>query len=321
MNFLAAVTIVIAWCSFLYNTPQTPPVSEKQSASEFEKRAVAGIQRILASEIDAALPRLPFANWFRQVVGSEAGVVWQLSECAENASAPPNSTADIPACVEVNSILPDERRVIVLIIVGTFKRGMIGAPAFQLGVVEHNDELYTINQLRDLPKLLSAPERLAYRPAPRLPTVEIPKVKLGVNFNLAAVSAALGNGEINQSTTIEDPPPPPAPKSGPKSAPATSTAENQSLSGGVLRGAAVIKVQPIYPRNARRFNASGPVEVQITISTTGSVTNAKAISGHPLLRTAAVEAARQWVFKPSTINGAPVETQFVLTFEFTVPQN
>jgi hypothetical protein len=49
------------------------------------------------------------------------------------------------------------------------------------------------------------------------------------------------------------------------------------------------------------------------------VTEAKAISGHPLLRDAAVEAALKWVFKPTTVNGVPVKTSMVLHFIFSVP--
>jgi outer membrane biosynthesis protein TonB len=49
------------------------------------------------------------------------------------------------------------------------------------------------------------------------------------------------------------------------------------------------------------------------------VTEAGAIGGHPLLRGAAEEAARQWVFKPTMLKGVPVETQVVLTFVFKVP--
>jgi protein TonB len=90
--------------------------------------------------------------------------------------------------------------------------------------------------------------------------------------------------------------------------------------GLVSWGDAIKKAQPQYPAKAKRVNASGPVDVQITISAGGLVTVAKAISGHPLLREAAEEAARQWVFKPATLNGVPVETQIVLTFVFKVPQ-
>jgi len=317
MKLIAAVTIVIAWFSFLNNKPQTPPVAEKQSSSELEKRAVADVQRILASEIDAELPRIPFANWFRQLVGPGAGVVWQLSECIESASAPPNSTADMRACVEVNTVLPDESRVIVMITVGTFKRGMIGAPAFQLGVIERREELYTIKRLRDLPKLLLAPGSLANVPEVKLPEVIMPKVRLTTNYALADLPWPRNDIAIEA-------PPPPAPPPRQKAAPSRESqkapSEGLKILGAVSWGGVISKAQPRYPPRAKRYNASGPVDVQVTISEAGRVTEAKATSGHPLLRGAAEEAARQWVFKPATLKGVPVETQIVLTFVFKVPQ-
>jgi TonB family protein len=88
----------------------------------------------------------------------------------------------------------------------------------------------------------------------------------------------------------------------------------------VLQGTPIFKAQAIYPQNAKRFNASGSVEVRVTISTMGRVTGATAISGHPLLRPAAAEAALKWIFKPTTVNGVPVETQLVLTFDFPAPR-
>jgi protein TonB len=65
------------------------------------------------------------------------------------------------------------------------------------------------------------------------------------------------------------------------------------------------------------MNAAGPVEVQVTISEEGRVIEAKAISGHLALRNAAVDAARKWVFTPTTLNGVPVRVQSLLTFVFT----
>jgi protein TonB len=328
MKLIAAVTIMIAWYSFLNNEPQTPPVAEKQSLAELEKRAVADVQRIPASEIDAELPRLPFANWFRQVVGPRAGVVWQLSECIKSESAPPNSTSDMSACVEVNTILPDERKVIVMITVGTFNRGMIGAPAFQLGVIERSDELYTITRLRDLPKLLSEPEILANVASVKLPEVNLPKVKLTTNYAPADLSRPRNDRELGQPIAIEAPPPPqqptPEPPTQQKEAPSKESpeppGEGLKILGSVTWGGVISKAQPRYPPSARRFNASGPVDVLVTISEAGRVTAAKATSGHPLLRAAAEEAARQWVFKPATLKGVPVESQIVLTFVFQVPR-
>ncbi|MGH9766030.1 MAG: energy transducer TonB [Blastocatellia bacterium] len=313
--------------------PQTPSVLEKQLL--LEKRAVADTQRILVSELDAELPRLPFADWFRKVVGAGSGVVWQLSECGEQSDAPPALAGDMRACIAVNSILPDDRKVIVMITVGTFKKGMIGAPAFNFGVIEQRGELYTVQRLRDLPKLLWEPGSLVNRPPVRLPAVDIPKVRLVVNGADVAKLPVWSGGELGQSMTIEAPPAPPSPPVEPQPSTATSRAENQEasdepgltasseaskLSGAVSWGDATTKVQPRYPANAKRVNASGPVDVQITISEAGRVIEAKAISGHSLLRDAAVEAARQWVFKPAILNGVPVETQIVLTFVFRAPR-
>jgi len=77
-------------------------------------------------------------------------------------------------------------------------------------------------------------------------------------------------------------------------------------------------VSPPYPPIARAARAAGKVEVQVTISEQGEVIEAIAISGHPLLRDASVEAAKQWVFKPTELSGAPVKVQGILTFNFTL---
>ena len=64
------------------------------------------------------------------------------------------------------------------------------------------------------------------------------------------------------------------------------------------------------------MHAYGKVEVRMVISETGQVIEATAISGHPALRSAAVEAAREWVYKPTTLNGVPIKVETVLTFTF-----
>ncbi|MGH9840479.1 MAG: energy transducer TonB [Blastocatellia bacterium] len=325
MNLFVTMAIVIARCVFLNSPPQTPSILERQSL--LEKRAVVDTQRILTSELDDELPGLPFADWFRQVVGPGAGVIWQLSECGEQADAAPDLAGGMRACAEFNAILPDNRKVVVMIAVGTFKKGTTGAPVFCYGVIEQQGELYPVRRLRDLPKLLRAPGSLVNRPGAGLPAVDIPKVGLVVNDVYGGKLPGWSGGEPGQPVTIEAVeavPPPPQVK------PQPSPAENQKvseesgmtpkLSEAVLWGDAITKVQPRYPANAKRVNASGPVDVKITISEAGRVIEARAINGHPLLRDAAVEASRQWVFKPAILNGVPVETQIVLTFVFRVSQ-
>lgn len=90
----------------------------------------------------------------------------------------------------------------------------------------------------------------------------------------------------------------------------------QRVSGGVLAGKAIRKVQPSYPEAAKQADAQGAVVVEVTISTEGVVESARAVSGLPELRDAAVEAARQWTFKPTVLNGEPVRVIGTITFNF-----
>lgn len=91
-----------------------------------------------------------------------------------------------------------------------------------------------------------------------------------------------------------------------------------NVAGGALQGAAIKRVQPSYPVVAKAAQVDGPVQVQINVSEGGQVIEATAVSGHPLLRDAAVEAARQWEFKPTELSGKAVKVQGILTFNFTL---
>lgn len=88
------------------------------------------------------------------------------------------------------------------------------------------------------------------------------------------------------------------------------------FSNGVLSDQATKKAIPQYPVEAKRARAQGIVQVEITVSESGKVIEAKAISGHELLRHAAVEAAKQWKFKPNEVSGKPIKTQGILAFNF-----
>jgi TonB family protein len=115
------------------------------------------------------------------------------------------------------------------------------------------------------------------------------------------------------------PPPPPPPIQASPSAPASVELPKRiTVSGGVLQGSAIKRVQPPYPPLAKAAKASGAVQVQILVSETGEVMEANVISGHPLLRDAAVQAASQWQFKPTELSGRAVKVQGILTFNFTL---
>jgi len=93
----------------------------------------------------------------------------------------------------------------------------------------------------------------------------------------------------------------------------------KQISGGVLNGKAISLPKPAFPPAARAVGASGAVSVQVLIDEEGSVVSANAVSGHPLLRAAAVQAAQGAKFAPTTLQGHPVKVAGVITYNFVGP--
>jgi TonB family protein len=92
--------------------------------------------------------------------------------------------------------------------------------------------------------------------------------------------------------------------------------QKRPINGGVLNGKALYLPKPDYPPEAQSAKASGSVVVQITIDEVGAVIAAKAISGHPTLHQACINAALQARFSPTTLAGEPVKVSGVITYNF-----
>lgn len=78
------------------------------------------------------------------------------------------------------------------------------------------------------------------------------------------------------------------------------------------------RVPPAYPPLAQQARVQGPVVLDVVIGTDGSVTEVRVISGHPMLVQSAVDAVKQWKYKPYMLNGAPVEVRTRVTIQFSV---
>ena len=89
----------------------------------------------------------------------------------------------------------------------------------------------------------------------------------------------------------------------------------------ILEGSLVRRVQPIYPSLARVARIQGPVVVAATISKEGTMVHVQAISGHPMLVPAAVDAVRQWRYRPYILNGEAIEVETQITVNFVLGQN
>jgi periplasmic protein TonB len=130
------------------------------------------------------------------------------------------------------------------------------------------------------------------------------------------VPGSTPGGSPGPVTGEEVPPPPPPPSVTPTPAPTPRPVHK--VSGGVTQGLALRRVTPTYPAIARTARVTGTVTIQVLISEEGKVLLAEVISGHPLLQDAALQAAKQWVFKPTELSKVPVKVQGVLTFNFVL---
>jgi TonB family protein len=74
---------------------------------------------------------------------------------------------------------------------------------------------------------------------------------------------------------------------------------------------AKIKVQPIYPELASKMRISGTVKIEVTVAPNGTVKEAHVVGGHPVLASAALDAAKKWRFEP-----APGDSTGVIDFKF-----
>jgi protein TonB len=86
----------------------------------------------------------------------------------------------------------------------------------------------------------------------------------------------------------------------------------------VSQGLLVKKVNPEYPSLARQARIQGTVLLQAEIGKDGTVETLRLISGHPVLAPAAIEAVKQWVYRPYILNNAPVAVETQIQVNFTL---
>jgi len=98
--------------------------------------------------------------------------------------------------------------------------------------------------------------------------------------------------------------------------PKVAAPQKLRVSSGVADGLKVHDVQPQYPQMARIAHIQGDVLLQATISKNGVIENLRAVQGHPILIQAAMEAVKQWKYKPYILNGEPVEVETTIKVQF-----
>jgi len=91
-----------------------------------------------------------------------------------------------------------------------------------------------------------------------------------------------------------------------------------TVGGAVQQAMLVRRVDPVYPPLAKQIGKSGVVHLHALISTDGSIESLRVIDGDPFLVKSALDAVAQWRYKPTMLNGQPVEVETVITVVYTL---
>ncbi len=158
---------------------------------------------------------------------------------------------------------------------------------------------------------VAIPDRVAIIQDEAPPAASIAGVIGGVSGG--AIGGGLGGviGGIISSTPIVAPPPPvkKAPPPPPK---------RIRVGGAVQKANLIRQVRPVYPPLARQARIQGTVKLTAIIAKNGSIEKLEVLSGHPLLIPSALQAVKQWRYKPTLLNGQPVEVVTQVDVNFTL---
>jgi protein TonB len=174
-------------------------------------------------------------------------------------------------------------------------------------------------QLKLRPRVFGSSERWLFAPHvipkqinPAQDLAAAPDISVA-NGVPGATGAGGGTGSFSEAAPVAPPPPPPPVIKKIPPAPV-------HVSSGIIESNLIHRVQPAYPALARSARVQGVVEFTAVISKQGAIENLQLVRGHPLLINAAREAILQWRYRPTMLNGEPVEVITNILVNFTLSQ-
>jgi len=177
-----------------------------------------------------------------------------------------------------------------------------------------------IQQVKIIPRQFDAGKLMAPKTIPKeiaqIREDELPPPSSGVGV-VGGVAGGMAGGSVGGvlggiigSVPSAAPPPPPPPKA--------VTPQRIRVGGNVQQANLITQIRPVYPPLAKQARIQGTVELSAIIGKDGRVQDLKLVRGHPLLVSAAVEAVKNWVYRPTMLNGEPVEVATTIDVNFTL---
>jgi protein TonB len=181
-------------------------------------------------------------------------------------------------------------------------------------------------QAAPAPTALIAPREIPINIAdiedePIVGIVGVPPGQPGRNGGNGPNIPGLPGPEFGTRVAVPPPPPPPSPPPAPPKVPDPPPPPAAPIrkSSGVVMSNLVHQVQPVYPVLAQKTHTQGVVLLEAVIMRNGTIDPARirVITGNVLLNEAAIEAVKQWRYKPTLLSGEPVEIVTTITINFT----
>jgi TonB family protein len=280
-------------------------------------QAVSGPNELRKAVVQSIL------NWHFDLNSSDAPHSFEIAATFNGGQAPPPNHASDSKLVPTSA--GDEPRTIESINLSTLPAALQDkvsqAGMLHVGDVITHDSFKTIE-----PALRNIDDHLRWTGAIHDGKVAVmvslatpqsePKIPVRRgNFATAGVAGSVPSSAPTPARPL-------APPASDASASAVSAVTPQSIQvGGNAEAANLIyQVRPVYPPLAKQARIQGTVKFNALIGADGFVKNLQAVSGHPMLVQAALEAVKDWVYKPTLLNGNPVDVTTVIDVNFTLSQ-
>jgi TonB family protein len=264
-----------------------------------DSRVLSGAEELRQSALQTALQgsySIDVARTLQVVVDYKLPPAGQRGPAPRTAASPVAAPGDKNTFAEVSGRVMDPSRNLLPGVTMTFTDPVTG----RVSVLNTNATgEYRIATLLPGTYRLSAElpgfKTVTYNSVPLAPSQQV-----RLNFTLEP--------ETGTSQGATAPPPPPPPSSLPR----------VRVGGNVAAGNLIQQTKPVFPQEAKDNRIQGVVVLEAEINTEGAVTNLRVISGQPVFIQPAIDAVKQWVYKPVMLNGQPVDVVTTVTINFAL---
>lgn len=136
---------VLAWVAFAV-------ICQAQSPRR-DRAAIAKVKRLSVSKLDRKLSPKPLSQWIQGVVGRSRRIAWEVNDCGEQDGS--GDQKDFPICVGADTKLRDGTEVSILVVVGSYRRGVVGKPQIWWIYLKNKEGALTdVDRLGQLPGAL-----------------------------------------------------------------------------------------------------------------------------------------------------------------------